>query len=349
MIRTAIRWATVAALTNGGNQPYPTLAGINVYDSRVDPLDDLAIGERKPIIIVRTEEDEWQHEAHGAPSELTLARHLNLGLDISIMTAARAQDGSVIAGWPATDAVVEAWLDALELECDAALRGFSPWAVWYTTQRPGWIRLSWTSSPNYADDDRTSARLAARSIVIRMKVPGECLLKPLRDTDTVPAGKLPDALIAVFDKISRDGAGDVKTAAAQARASLESRALPVPPVYPALLKVAFSIPETEREPTSLHPARIEGDLLGAITLAFVAAQEDEIVTVDVTQWLTAESQYQYRWYRNGFEIGGARSASYLISVADIGKELAMTVTATNIIGSVSRTLVIGGVLENDEE
>jgi len=58
MERTALRLATVAALLNGGNEPWPTVAGEYVYDSLLDDVVDVIPARRKPVIIVRTDDDE---------------------------------------------------------------------------------------------------------------------------------------------------------------------------------------------------------------------------------------------------------------------------------------------------
>ena len=58
MERSALRLATVAALINGGNgPPWPTVAGAYVYDSMIDNVVDVVPSKRRPVIIIRIDDD----------------------------------------------------------------------------------------------------------------------------------------------------------------------------------------------------------------------------------------------------------------------------------------------------
>ena len=50
-------------------------------------------------------------------------------------------------------------------------------------------------------------------------------------------------------------------------------------------------------------------------------------------WTNSPTGYAYQWLRDGAPIGGATAASYTISAADVGRNLACMVTATNAAGS----------------
>lgn len=63
----------------------------------------------------------------------------------------------------------------------------------------------------------------------------------------------------------------------------------------------------------------------------------ETVTTDTGTWTNSPTGYAYQWKRNGTDIAGATSSSYVLQVADVSTTLTVTVTATNSLGSVSAT------------
>ena len=66
------------------------------------------------------------------------------------------------------------------------------------------------------------------------------------------------------------------------------------------------------------------------------AQEGQTVTCSTGTWTgTPTITYAYQWKRNGNNIGGATSSSYLLVLADVGQSITCTVTATNFVGSAS--------------
>jgi len=62
LARTALRLATLEALrptaSIASDGPWPTIARKAVFDSRIDPLEDLKPGESQPVVCVYTDEDE---------------------------------------------------------------------------------------------------------------------------------------------------------------------------------------------------------------------------------------------------------------------------------------------------
>ena len=129
MNRTALRLSTTAVLTGLGHQPFPTLAGKSVYDSRQDAISDLVAQERRPVVIVRTDEDQRSQRdpRTGQPSAAPIYRAIKLRIEISLMTAIKNPDGTVVMAWPVTDA----GLELLEFQLGNALTGNSPLAMWW--------------------------------------------------------------------------------------------------------------------------------------------------------------------------------------------------------------------------
>ena len=64
------------------------------------------------------------------------------------------------------------------------------------------------------------------------------------------------------------------------------------------------------------------------------AQEGQTLTCSTGTW-SGSPTYTYQWKRNGNNIGGATSSTYLVALADVGQNILCTVTATNFVGSAS--------------
>ena len=62
------------------------------------------------------------------------------------------------------------------------------------------------------------------------------------------------------------------------------------------------------------------------------AQEGQTLTCSTGTW-SGSPTYTYQWKRNGNNIGGATSSTYLLVLADVGQNILCTVTATNFVGS----------------
>lgn len=245
MNRTALRLATKAALLGGGAAPYPTLAGANVFDSRNEPISDLTAEERVPVIVLRTDEDRRFGTIYKSA-----VRRLEMRIEASVLTARKEADGSISVGWPATDAGIEAFLDLLEYQITVALFGDDPWAEWWRR----WKVDEVVSQPVFTSPEEGRVKLAVRELTIRFDgIQNDCLPPPViaddlsRDTNDepiLPTAVLPKRLTDVFDKIAADGAGDLKTSAAQIRAMLEAQTLPPSTAYPLLKRVYGTIPVT---------------------------------------------------------------------------------------------------------
>jgi len=105
---------TPALLADG---PWPTLAKKHIYDSRIDPLEDLQEKEEWPIIVIYAEDDD-SHEAgqkRGGPPYL-LCIDLIFECSVVVKAAADADPQIFTVGWPETDAELEAALNLISAQ-----------------------------------------------------------------------------------------------------------------------------------------------------------------------------------------------------------------------------------------
>jgi hypothetical protein len=124
LYRTALRLATIESLRPASlldtQGPWPTLAGPRVYDSRIDPIEDLKPGleNRRAVIVVYAEADQgYSAQKRGGPA---FRREVDLVFEISQIAADGAGD-DYVAGYASTDSELEAELDRIEWEISNAL------------------------------------------------------------------------------------------------------------------------------------------------------------------------------------------------------------------------------------
>lgn len=258
MIRTALRLSTIAAITNGGAQPYPTLAGGQVYDSRQDAIENLVAEGRYPVIIVRTDTDQRN------PRQ-TNSRQIELRIEMSVVTALKNSAGDWQVGWPEIDAELEAFLDLMEWQVKVALMGDGKWATWWQDAWSPWDQE--ISTPLWADPKEERTRLAIRELLLRpSQVCSDDSPRAVIEGDVVAAPTLPASLIKVFDKIAKEGVGDLKASATQLRGLLEAQTLPSTPVYPPLKLVRSNWLEPAAKTPAGQEANadIEAELYGPV-------------------------------------------------------------------------------------
>src|SRR5437588_7149106 len=89
LARTALRLATVEALRPtaalGSDGPWPTLAGKLVFDSRIDPIDDLSPDQQRTVVCVYTDSEEGYagQRAGGPPFKAVV----DLVFEVSVLHA----------------------------------------------------------------------------------------------------------------------------------------------------------------------------------------------------------------------------------------------------------------------
>ena len=102
--------------------PFPTLAKSYVFDSRLDPVEDLQVDEQRPVAVVYTEEDNGDpgQTAGGPPFKRTVDLIVELSVVAKGPVPELQDDGTVTwvtaEGTAFTDAKLEGWLDRLETE-----------------------------------------------------------------------------------------------------------------------------------------------------------------------------------------------------------------------------------------
>lgn len=243
MNRTALRLATLAALTNGGVEPWPTLAGDYVYDSRRDALQDVTERMRRPVIVIRTDDDMRSNQGPNGAYTERQTRVCDLLLEISVVSARKEkdQDGNEtwVVGWAQTDPAAEATLDMLEFQIENALFGNSTWAHWWSKSRD-WQFMSYGSRPEFSRDPHT-LRLAARTITFSMGLPRTCLPGWRYEDEPEKLATMPSPLLTVIEKIRAQGGGDLLIAANQIAAILNGIGWPNEAAYPQLTSVMTQI------------------------------------------------------------------------------------------------------------
>lgn len=189
MERLALRIATVGTLVNGGSPPYPTLANEFVFDSILDDIADVIAKRRKPVILVRTEEDEKQYGDGFKP----LKKLTRLCIEISVLTAVTDAQGNLRPEWPQTDSTLEAQLDILEHQVWTGLYGWSDWSQFYSDTMGYTALRGYQSRPRYTTPERGAVRLAVRTLDFLVQLPGDCFPKPLNELDpSAPAWITPN-------------------------------------------------------------------------------------------------------------------------------------------------------------
>lgn len=183
LYRTALRALTVLALrAETPSGALRTLAGPHVYDSRNDPLDEIARGAPQPIIAVYTDED---------AAQAGVRRDVSLVIEYAVNVRDRI-DGEEAVWVPQTDDGLELTLDIVELEIRAALAAdASPAAALW--QRLVTDRGEDVSRRAVLDPDK-AARLAARQLIWKLR------LLP----DPPAGGPLPPLLADIFALLEAD-------------------------------------------------------------------------------------------------------------------------------------------------
>lgn len=159
--RLALRLSVLSALNNNGQEPWPTLAGEHVYDSRIDDLESIAREGPTPVVVVYTDGDSGtvSSQAFRVSSRVTT---LTIDIAMAVRVARDAGDDPEL-GIPVTDDELELQLDILEAQVMDCLAGESVGADIARTIMTG--QSAQISSDRGASKDG-GYRLAGRSIVV---------------------------------------------------------------------------------------------------------------------------------------------------------------------------------------
>lgn len=165
LARLALRIATCEALRPTSalpDGPFPTSAGRLVFDSLEAPINDLAVDERAPVIVVYTDDSggEPGQKAGGPPFDCTV----DIVFRISVAQAGKEEDGTYFVGTPTTDPEAEASLDLLEAQIMFALCYGPTGKIWRSLTARKIADIN--STPHRTSEE--NIRLAERTF--RMKV-----------------------------------------------------------------------------------------------------------------------------------------------------------------------------------
>lgn len=120
MNRLLARLAAVSALNNFMEEPWPTLAGPNIFDSKIEPVDDGYFDRAFPTCVVYTDYDK-DHWNKGA--RIHRDRFLTITLELLVVTAEKVEGDSATyqLDCPVTDSEIETSLDLFETQLFRAL------------------------------------------------------------------------------------------------------------------------------------------------------------------------------------------------------------------------------------
>lgn len=172
-IRLMLRALTVAALTRGGQEPWPTMAQSAVFDSRLLPITQVEQDTMLPVICVYTDHDKRHPNDQQRRSYMRTCT-LVIEIALSSVRNIKGEDGQLIGQFDRieTDPELEALLDLFEMEIWTALHDpTNPWAT-------KWRKLvkgigEWSSEPFRSGDQ--AHRYAVRQIVIDCEIASDCV------------------------------------------------------------------------------------------------------------------------------------------------------------------------------
>ena len=268
MFRTMLRLATATALLNGGGPPFPTLAGEFVYDSLIDDIVNVTPDRRKPVIVVRTDEDQVDYRSAKENS-----RQCRLLIEISMVTAVTV-NGVARLDWPRTDSALEATLDLMEWQVRNALFGYSEMAQWWQSRV---AVVGYSSSPRYSPPERGSIRLAVRNLELLTLLPFDCPLPLLHEwqSQPIPPQQPPQWVGFVAQLLACTTGGLHSAVEEMAKIVARYGSAPVPTARP-FQRVWATLPDYEVEaewkleqeaPLAAAPLVTEPPVLGAPTIA----------------------------------------------------------------------------------
>lgn len=198
--RTVARMAVVSALNEYLDPPdgkWPTIAGPNIFDSKIEPVEDIKVDRAFPCGVVYTDYDK-DHWSKGSADKRN--RLMTVTLELLIVQVAEAMtsgpDGAVVQPvytleTPSTDSEIETSLDLFEVQIFRALSA--------KTEAADCFNYLCTSYENVISRRGASieggTRLAARQITLEMKTTRD----PIEGVIPEPVGRFLDRLAQYGD------------------------------------------------------------------------------------------------------------------------------------------------------
>lgn len=182
--RTALRLGMAMALSNAYSAPFPTIAQDRVYDSRIDAVQGLEVGDMAPMVIIFTDDDDRDQLSHvngGPPWKqcVNLILELSIGM-VAVLTDENDQPMTDDKGVPLhtlvpgiqTEPELEAMLDLFEAQVERLFRQpVNAWSARVTPENGTLVaRIESWNSKRYVEREAQN-RLAARQVIIRCQLP----------------------------------------------------------------------------------------------------------------------------------------------------------------------------------
>jgi hypothetical protein len=170
--------ATVTALNNFMQAPWPTIAGPNIFDSKIEPVEDMASDRVFPCCVVYTDydKDHWNKgsRVHGP-------RLLTVTLELLIVQATKIDTNGNLPtyalDYPVTDSEIENSLDFMEAQIFRALTNDSLSAEVFNYICGDYVNVVSRRGASVEGGQR----LAARQITLEMKANRDPVAKVIPD------------------------------------------------------------------------------------------------------------------------------------------------------------------------
>jgi hypothetical protein len=191
LAREFMRLCALEALAPSGTPdggPWPTLAGRYVFDTRLDPIDDLDPSEQRPVISVYTEDEELTKIAQAGP--IFHKSTVDLVFEIAVLAKFQEADSDqLVVDYADTDAALEALIGSIDFQIYQALHNGPSGALFRKLAKPP--AVAWHSTTKR--DGEEAYRLARRTIITKFDL-REFVYRVAPTTPLTGLGRLPDAL-----------------------------------------------------------------------------------------------------------------------------------------------------------
>lgn len=172
--RLFLRTAAVAALRPASGEIWPTMAGMRVHDSRLDPIEYTDERSEIPLIAVYTDDDEGRPAVSSLPGKV-LVRNVVLRVEFALgMWGTETIDNEEHSVFytPTLEPELEAQLDIFEQQIR--------WALFSRFWRPGtavflkFVKAVHSIQSLIQRDEETNTKISARRLLISIDMPDDC-------------------------------------------------------------------------------------------------------------------------------------------------------------------------------
>lgn len=258
--RTALRLATVLALSNNATSPFPTIAEGRVFDSRLDATQIVENGQRQPYVIVYTDDDAGDSLStnNGGPPwgrSIDLVLHLAVGAHGVLINEETGEELPTLGfGTLETDSELEGTLDLLEFQTERALFGMGTWPELF---QGAIIRAREKKSMRFGDPRDVSVKYSERMVIYRLDVKDDWITNEEQATTTTgAAAALPPHIQDIVNAINGTTPGSAYVA--QTVDAIEAFGLPAPVVLRKFLRMRVIEDERDDQDRRTNP-RSQGD------------------------------------------------------------------------------------------